>query len=248
MANMIQVKKGQKSNIPVLSSAELGYAIDTQEVFIGTGSSNIRILTEDDLYTDFDVDAHLYGGVGIDYSPDTSGGIISIDDTIVQTTDLNIIKYPDNVKLDTTNTDVSFSSVFSAISTVAFGPANNGAGSIWLNFNYPTFFDINEDVLIKINYSLNGVDNSKVIEINNKIWTTSVGSSLNSASPDLNYTDTINSSSSNTSVLQNNVFTNAKISASSISDFITIQLTRTNTVNDTYTGTFHLISVVFYQV
>lgn len=71
MANTLQIKRGQKSNISTLLSAELGYATDTQEVYIGTGSSNIRILTEDDQYTDSDVDTHLSGGTGISYSSGT---------------------------------------------------------------------------------------------------------------------------------------------------------------------------------
>jgi len=80
MANTLQIKRGQKTNIPVLSTGEYGYAEDTQEVFIGTGSSNIRVLTEDDLYTDSDVNSHLSGGTGIDYS----SGTISIDSTVMR--------------------------------------------------------------------------------------------------------------------------------------------------------------------
>ena len=76
MTNTLQIKRGQKTNIPVLSTGEYGYTEDTQEVFIGTGSSNIRVLTEDDLYTDSDVNSHLSGGTGIDYS----SGTISTDD------------------------------------------------------------------------------------------------------------------------------------------------------------------------
>jgi hypothetical protein len=47
----IAVRRGNKADLPILASGEPGFAVDEQEVFIGTGSSNIRILTSDDLLT-----------------------------------------------------------------------------------------------------------------------------------------------------------------------------------------------------
>lgn len=78
MANSITIRQGNKVDLPILASGEPAFVVDEQEVFIGTGSSNIRILTVDDLYTDSNVDSHLSGGTGIDYS----SGVISIDSTV----------------------------------------------------------------------------------------------------------------------------------------------------------------------
>lgn len=55
----IQTRRGLKEDLPTLSSAELGWAIDTRELYIGNGNvslsplpgQNTRILTERDLTT-----------------------------------------------------------------------------------------------------------------------------------------------------------------------------------------------------
>ena len=43
MANKIQVRRGLKSNMPTLSVGEIGYATDTRETYIGTGSGNVNM-------------------------------------------------------------------------------------------------------------------------------------------------------------------------------------------------------------
>lgn len=43
MANKIQVKRGRKVDMPQLSAGELGFAVDTNEVFIGNGEGNMNI-------------------------------------------------------------------------------------------------------------------------------------------------------------------------------------------------------------
>jgi hypothetical protein len=73
MPNKIQIKRGNIADIPILDSGEFGFTIDSEEVYIGTGSSNIRILTSDDIYTNSNVDSHLSGSNGINYSE----GVIS---------------------------------------------------------------------------------------------------------------------------------------------------------------------------
>ena len=45
MANLIKIKRGLKENLPILARGELGYATDTNELFIG-------ILSEPSLVTD----------------------------------------------------------------------------------------------------------------------------------------------------------------------------------------------------
>ena len=52
----IQHRRGLKEQLPQLSAGELGYAVDTQELFIGNGTladgapevGNTKIITEDD--------------------------------------------------------------------------------------------------------------------------------------------------------------------------------------------------------
>lgn len=43
MANKIQVRRGLKAELPVLSSGEPGYCTDTKEFFVGTGSGNVNM-------------------------------------------------------------------------------------------------------------------------------------------------------------------------------------------------------------
>ena len=41
--NLIQIKRGNKSNLPILESGEPAFAVDTQELFIGDGSENYQV-------------------------------------------------------------------------------------------------------------------------------------------------------------------------------------------------------------
>ena len=43
MSNKIQIKRGRKTDLPQLSAGELGFAVDTDEVFIGNGEENANI-------------------------------------------------------------------------------------------------------------------------------------------------------------------------------------------------------------
>lgn len=52
MANLLKIKSGLKASLPTLNESEFAFTTDSQEVYIGSGGSNIRILSEDDLYTD----------------------------------------------------------------------------------------------------------------------------------------------------------------------------------------------------
>ncbi len=49
MANKIQIKRGAKANLPVLSVGEPAFTTDTKEFFIGDGSSNIEFAKQSDL-------------------------------------------------------------------------------------------------------------------------------------------------------------------------------------------------------
>lgn len=43
MAQLIKIKRGLKTNLPLLASGEMGFATDTKEVFIGDGASNVNV-------------------------------------------------------------------------------------------------------------------------------------------------------------------------------------------------------------
>lgn len=43
MASIIKLKRGNKINLPVLKNAELGYTLDTKELFVGNGTSNYNL-------------------------------------------------------------------------------------------------------------------------------------------------------------------------------------------------------------
>jgi parallel beta-helix repeat protein len=45
MAHKIQIKRGNKADIPVLNDGEMGLCIDTQEVFVGCNGTNIPVNT-----------------------------------------------------------------------------------------------------------------------------------------------------------------------------------------------------------
>lgn len=46
MANTIQLRRGAKTNLPTLNQAEVGYCTDTDEVYIGDGSTNHKLCLE----------------------------------------------------------------------------------------------------------------------------------------------------------------------------------------------------------
>ena len=77
MANKIQIKRGLKSNLPILDSAEFAFTTDSKEVFIGDGSTNYNLPTKD--YVDNILktnDAMIYKGtIG------TSGTVTSLPTT-----------------------------------------------------------------------------------------------------------------------------------------------------------------------
>lgn len=43
MARKLQIKRGQKKNMPVLAEGELGFALDEKTVYVGTGAENVQV-------------------------------------------------------------------------------------------------------------------------------------------------------------------------------------------------------------
>lgn len=49
MPTKIQLRRGYKTNLPILDSGEPGFVLDTEEFYIGKGDKNVKIITEGDL-------------------------------------------------------------------------------------------------------------------------------------------------------------------------------------------------------
>jgi len=154
---------------------------------------------------------------------------------------------PDEFIMDETDTDVDAGTVFDIFDTADFSP--DGTGAIWFNFNMPDGFSITSDILFELSYSLNGSDNSKSIIINTEAWVVDETDTPIESSPDVDQTDTITSSATNTGKMTTVALTNGKISNAligSTSKRFSVKLTRDG-LTDTYSGTFQLMSVKVYQ-
>lgn len=49
MANKIQIRRGIKANLPILSAGEPAFCTDTKQLFLGTGSGNIEYTKQSDV-------------------------------------------------------------------------------------------------------------------------------------------------------------------------------------------------------
>ncbi len=47
MANTLQIKRGNRANLPTLADGELGLCLDTDQLFVGNGGSNLELATVD---------------------------------------------------------------------------------------------------------------------------------------------------------------------------------------------------------
>lgn len=79
MANIIKIKRGLKTNLPMLARGELGYATDTNELFIGVlaepsnSSDNVLVNDLSDLdnyYTQTEIEG--FAGTGLTFNTGTS--------------------------------------------------------------------------------------------------------------------------------------------------------------------------------
>ena len=113
MTNKIQIKRGNIINLPILDSGEFGFTIDTEEVYIGTGTSNIKILTQDDIYTNSNVESYLSGGTGINFSE----GVISTNDSQINHNSLSNYESDRHRKISISATE----------------PTSPSSGDIWID-------------------------------------------------------------------------------------------------------------------
>lgn len=155
----------------------------------------------------------------------------------------------DEMSLDDTIIGVDYGTAFNMYPTCDFGSTTSGA--IWIDMNFPSGWSITKDIVFEINYSLNGVDNTKNMKLNANIWSINNAEVPLSATPDTTLTDTIISASTNTNTFTNLALTNIKVPLSILTastESISIQLLRDVTVASNYSGTFQLISVRAKQI
>lgn len=86
MANKIQIRRGQKSALPTLSSGEPAYTTDTRELFVGTGSGNVNM-----------GGSHWYMGTAMSGTSTTTGAYsysacpqVKLDDMYLNTSNGNV--------------------------------------------------------------------------------------------------------------------------------------------------------------
>jgi len=183
-------------------------------------------------------DDKLYIGTASDWQEVGSGaGLTSLE---IRPTDMDLSE-------DETGADTGI--IFEIIDTVDFSPVE--AGTIFTSFKLPDGWDTDKNINIKAIFSMNGDDSGKNVRIETRAYITHPGGSSQESSPDSMGTDLIASSSSNIGKISSQVLTNGAISSSHLTnadDVVTLKITRNSThSDDTYSGTFQLISLIVYQ-
>ena len=131
-----------------------------------------------------------------------------------------------------------------------FGPDDDGA--TYFHLKSLDAWDLDADILFKVYYSLDGVDNSKVARLITDYWVINDdGSAPVVGTPDGTGTDDITSSADNTTKMDIMTLTNGKIANADMTtadSMVAVRIQRqAENAADTYTGTFKLLKVVAYQ-
>ena len=79
MANKIQHKRGLKANLPTLNVAEMGFATDTKELFVGSASGNVQLAKQEDLTTQGNAKEPLLSTAATKTSPVDADAIVLTD-------------------------------------------------------------------------------------------------------------------------------------------------------------------------
>ncbi len=154
----------------------------------------------------------------------------------------------DNVSLDDTLVGADFGSALSIFPSIDFMTATDGA--IWATFRKLDIWSYLKNINFLVTYNLNATDAGKNVRINFKTWATDT-SELPSSTQDASYDETIVSATTNTNKLSILTCATAKVALASMTvntKYITIKITRDNSVTTNYGGTFQLISVKAYQI
>ena len=183
-------------------------------------------------------DGKLYIGTNSQWQEVGSGaGLTSLE---IRPTDMDLSE-------DETGTDTGI--IFDIIDTVDFSPLE--VGSIFTSFKLPDGWDTDKNINIKAVFSMNGDDSGKNVRIETRAYITHPGGTSQESSPDSMGTDLIAASSSNIGKISSQVLTNGAISSAHLTnadDIVTLKITRNSThADDTYSGTFQLVSLIVYQ-
>ncbi len=79
MANKIQHKRGLKANLPTLNVAEMGFATDTKELFVGSASGNVQLAKQEDLTTQGNAKEPLLSTAATKTTPVDADAIVLTD-------------------------------------------------------------------------------------------------------------------------------------------------------------------------
>jgi len=146
MANKIQIKRGNLTDIPILDVAEFGFTIDTGGVYIGNGTSNIQILTTTGANTLYQPD----GTNGFVYTDNS--GVLHIDSDIIQ----NGTTYETHAEqvYTTKDTIITREGAISAITTGTISGLQvtkyNGANNLLFGTDSTGYFKVGESGSLQI--------------------------------------------------------------------------------------------------
>lgn len=156
---------------------------------------------------------------------------------------------PINFDLSEDDTGIDAGTFLEIIDTIDFSPVE--VGSVYVSFKLPNGWDTDKNINIKAIFSMNGDDSGKDVRLETRAYITHPGGTSQESSPDSMGTDLITSSSSNIGKLSSQELSNAEIANTHLTnadDVITLKLTRNCThSDDTYSGTFQLVSLIVYQ-
>ena len=152
--------------------------------------------------------------------------------------------------LDTTDTGADYGT-WTTVQTIDYSATV--VGSAWGSFKMPLGWDVSKDINFDVVYNLNGLNNTKNISLTCAVWAFGENDKPNIASPTTTTTYVLSSGTAQNDMLHTLLEATSAfdIAAGSLTagDTISIKFTRnaTDAVNDTYTGTFQLISILAYQ-
>lgn len=154
--------------------------------------------------------------------------------------------FPDLMSLDDTNTGSSRGTAFSMIQTIDF--ANGEDGSVWATFNFISALDASKNLNLDIYYNLSGSDDDSTVEFQTEYWCKGVSETPSASSPTGTNNESISTGTGEDGSIRDQSLDSIPSADISSGVIITLKFTRTGSnVNDDYSGTFQLISVILSQ-
>jgi hypothetical protein len=153
---------------------------------------------------------------------------------------------PSVFRLDDVNLGIDYGSVFSMMQTLDF--SNSVDGSCWVSFVFPLTSNEDNDIDLKMYYTISGTDTSSNVRMKIDQWITGIGITPDISTPIDTDVNNFSISVGDEGEIQSQTL--SVINASNITDntVITLKITRESTnVADTYDGTFQMLYVVPYQ-